>query len=219
MDMQNMTNSQNSLNRLSSAIDELITVLAKQKNEHQTAISDAQEQTAAANAKVSVLQAQMQSVLQENEQLSAQLQQAQDNAETEARLQSLQNELEIRNNKISGLQTEVQNLNTALSNRKNQIEELKVQIADLEDKLAAAEQKAAEMEINSQNNTQVNAEIQAKLNEEVLQRDLWEQKYQDSAEKILQMQQTISETTENIDDVVSRLEKVLEEHGAGNNNN
>jgi hypothetical protein len=33
------------------------------------------------------------------------------------------------------------------------------------------------------------------------------------------MQQTISQTTENIDDVVARLEKVLEENGAGDNNN
>ena len=45
------------------------------------------------------------------------------------------------------------------------------------------------------------------------------QKYLSSAEKLTQMQQTISQTTENIDDVVARLEKVLEENGAGNGNN
>ena len=38
------------------------------------------------------------------------------------------------------------------------------------------------------------------------------------AQKIEQMQQTITQTTDDIDNVVARLEKVLEENGAGNNN-
>ena len=42
---------------------------------------------------------------------------------------------------------------------------------------------------------------------------------QEHDERVQQMQQTISQTTVNIDDVVAKLEKVLEENGESDNNN
>ena len=63
------------------------------------------------------------------------------------------------------------------------------------------------------------AEIQRRLDEEQKQHAELQNKYELSEQKMQQMQQTIEQTGENIDDIVARLEKVLEENGAGNNNN
>ena len=57
------------------------------------------------------------------------------------------------------------------------------------------------------------------LSDETLQKEDLTQKCQDFEAKLAEMQTTISQTSENIDDVVARLEKVLEENGASYNNN
>lgn len=46
-----------------------------------------------------------------------------------------------------------------------------------------------------------------------------ESKNSNLTQKLTEMQQTITQTTESIDDVVARLEKVLEENGASDDNN
>ncbi len=100
---------------------------------------------------------------------------AQNTAETDAKIQHMQNEIDNKANKINGLQTEVQNLNNALTNRKAQIEEL----------------------------DRVNKELA--------------QKCQELEAKNAEIETALSQTSENIEYMVAKLEKVLEENGAGNN--
>jgi len=168
------------------------------------------------------LQAQLQTLQAENDTLHGELVAANDaaknNSEAEQKIHALEAELQNRNNKISGLQTESQNLNNALNNRKEQIEELKTQNADLKQQIVAFNTKVAEME-SSTVSEDVMAEIRARLDAEVKNNAELSQKYQTSEEKLLNLQATIDETSENIDSIVAKLEKVLEENGTNNDNN
>lgn len=170
MDMQKMEQSQNAMNRLNNAVEELIKIVQQQKTEFYTRLSETQNLLQTAENKAAVLEAQVQTLNNENQKLKIDLIAAQNNSENDEKIKSLQNDLELKANKINGLQTEVQNLNNALSNRKNQIEEL-----------------------NDKNN--------------------------ELSEKMQQMQQTVSQTTADIDNVIARLEKAAKENGTSNNNN
>lgn len=126
-----------------------------------------------------------------------------------------QQELEARNNRISGLQTEIQNLNNALNNRKAQIEDL-----DNKNKLLSAQLGEAQIKLeNSLGNSEENARLQALLDEKTAQSSAWEEKYNEAQENLKQNQANIDETAQQIDGVIARLEKVLQENGASNNNN
>ena len=126
-----------------------------------------------------------------------------------------QQELEARNNRISGLQTEIQNLNNALNNRKAQIEDL-----DNKNKLLSAQLGEAQLKLeNSLGNSEENARLQALLDEKTAQSSAWEEKYNQAQENLKQNQANIDETAQQIDGVIARLEKVLQENGASNNNN
>ena len=126
-----------------------------------------------------------------------------------------QQELEARNNRISGLQTEIQNLNNALNNRKAQIEDL-----DNKNKLLSAQLGEAQIKLeNSLGNNEETARLQALLDEKTAQSSAWEEKYNEAQERLNQNQANIDETAQQIDGVIARLEKVLQENGASNNNN
>ena len=126
-----------------------------------------------------------------------------------------QQELEARNNRISGLQTEIQNLNNALNNRKAQIEDL-----DNKNKLLSAQLGEAQLKLeNSLGNNEETARLQALLDEKTAQSSAWEEKYNQAQENLKQNQANIDETAQQIDGVIARLEKVLQENGASNNNN
>jgi chromosome segregation ATPase len=126
-----------------------------------------------------------------------------------------QQELEARNNRISGLQTEIQNLNNALNNRKAQIEDL-----DNKNKLLSAQLGEAQIKLeNSLGNNEETARLQALLDEKTAQSSAWEEKYNQAQENLKQNQANFDETAQQIDGVIARLEKVLQENGASNNNN
>lgn len=219
MGMENMEQSRNSLIRLNSAIDELAAVINQQKQRFALAFEEQKNQKDAAEAKVAVLESQLQALADEKEKLQVELIAAQNNTDAETQIKELQAEAETRNNKMNGLQTEIQNLNTALTNRKAQIEELTAQNGGLQQQLANAQNRIAELENAAAAANSADAEIQTRLNEALRQKDELAQNYQQAEQKLAEMQQTITQTTENIDDVVARLEKVLEENGASNNNN
>ena len=219
MGMENMEQSRNSLIRLNSAIDELAAVIGQQKQRFAMALEEQKNQKDAAEAKVAVLESQLQALADEREKLQAELLAAQNNTDAENKIRELQAEAETRNNKMNGLQTEIQNLNTALTNRKAQIEELTAQNEALTQQLAATGNRIAELENAAAAANSADAQIQARLDEAIKQKDELAQNYQQAEQKLAEMQQTITQTTENIDDVVARLEKVLEENGASNNNN
>ena len=125
-----------------------------------------------------------------------------------------QQELSAKNNKIAGLQTEIQNLNNALNNRKSQLEEM-----ENKNKLLAAQLGEAQVKLeNSADNGAETAHLQAMLDEEKAKSSAWEEKCIAAEENLKQNQQEIVETSEQINGVIARLEKVLEENGAGNNN-
>lgn len=207
-----MEQSLGSIERLKAATDELIKVINSQQEHFKQQLENEKN-------KVSALEANVQTLTTEKEQLQISLNAAQNNTEAENKIKELQNELENRNNKISGLQTELQNLNNALNNRKAQIEELTAKNAEKDQKITEAENKIAILEQNSSSSEDAVAQIQRQLDEEQKQHADLQQKYELSEQKMLQMQQTIEQTGENIDDIVARLEKVLEENGASNNNN
>ena len=117
MDMQKMEQSQGALNRLNSAVDNLVRIVEQQKQEFNTQLITEKNRAQNAENKVAVLEAQNQTLTGENEKLRVELIAAQNNTENENKIKSLQSESEARADKISGLQTEIQNLNTALSNR------------------------------------------------------------------------------------------------------
>lgn len=126
-----------------------------------------------------------------------------------------QQELEAKNSRISGLQTEIQNLNNALNNRKAQIEDL-----DNKNKLLSAQLGEAQLKLeNSLGNSEETARLQALLDEKTAQSSAWEEKYNQAQENLKQNQANIDETAQQIDGVIARLEKVLQENGASNNNN
>ena len=126
-----------------------------------------------------------------------------------------QQELEAKNSRISGLQTEIQNLNNALNNRKAQIEDL-----DNKNKLLSAQLGEAQIKLeNSLSNNEETSRLQALLDEKTAQSSAWEEKYNEAQERLKQNQTNIDETAQQIDGVIARLEKVLQENGASNNNN
>lgn len=213
-----MEQSQNAMNRLNSAVEELIKIVQQQKIEFNTRIIEQKNLLQAAENKVAVLEAQSQTLDDENQKLKIELITARNNTENEDKIKSLQNEAEAKTNKISGLQTEVQNLNTALSNRKTQIEELHNKNNDLTEKLAIAEAKIKELESSAASENNAASELQIRLDDALAQNEELKRLQQESSERVLQMQQTISQTTDSIDDVVTKLEKVLEENGASYNN-
>ena len=226
MDMQNMEQSRDSLNRLTSTIAELESVLRQQKQKFQQQLDAEKQNSETALSKVSDLEAQLQTISAEKEKLQADLIVAQDNSESEGKIKALQDEAEARNNKINGLQTEIQNLNTAVANRKTQIDELNSKNDELSSKndelaqkLEAAQKRIAEFENSAAADNSANAELQNKLDEALKQNEELTRKNQESEHKLEEMQKTITQTTANIDAVVARLEEVLEENGAGNNNN
>ena len=159
MENQDISQSQNSLNRLNAVVEELINTIKSQKA-------------------------------------------------------SYQQELSARNNKIAGLQTEIQNLNNALNNRKTQIEELENKNQLLSAQLAEAQSRLE----NSADNSAETARLQTLLDEAIAKSTEWEEKCNAAQESLKQNQQEIVETSEQIDGVIARLEKVLEENGASNNN-
>lgn len=214
-----MEQSQSAMERLNGAIDELVKIIERQKIEFNTQMIAEKNKTQTAENKAAVLEAQNQTFAGENEKLKVQLIAAQNNTESEEKIKSLQAESEARANKINGLQTEVQNLNTALNNRKTQIEELNNKNSELVEKLNSAEAKIAELESNSVREDNAAAELQIRLDEALAQNETLKQQYQQSEEHLLQMKQNVSQTAENIDDVVAKLEKVLKENGASDNNN
>ena len=213
-----MEQSQSAMERLNSAVDELVRIIERQKLEFNTQMIAEKNKAQTAENKAAVLEAQNRTLAEENEKLRVQLIAAQNNTESEDKIKSLQAELEARSNKISGLQTEVQNLNTALSNRKTQIEELNNKNSELVEKLNSAEAKIGELESNSVREDNATAELQIRLDEALVQNETLKQQYQQSEEHLSQVRQTVSQTAENIDDVVAKLEKVLKENGASNNN-
>lgn len=213
-----MEQSQNAMNRLNSAVEELIKIVQQQKIEFNTRLIEQKNLLQAAENKVAVLEAQSQTLDDENQKLKIELITARNNTENEDKIKSLQNEAEAKTNKISGLQTEVQNLNTALSNRKTQIEELHSKNNDLTEKLTIAEAKIKELESSAASENNAASELQMRLDDALAQNEELKRLQQESSERVLQMQQTISQTTDSIDDVVTKLEKVLEENGASYNN-
>lgn len=124
-------------------------------------------------------------------------------------------ELEAKNNRISGLQTEVQNLNNALNNRKNQLEDL-----ENKNKLLSAQLSETQAKLeNSTGNTEETTRLRTMLEEANTSIAEWSQKCRIAEEKLQQNQHEIDETAEQINGVIARLEKVLQENGTGNNNN
>lgn len=124
-------------------------------------------------------------------------------------------ELTAKNNRISGLQTEVQNLNNALNNRKNQLEEL-----DNKNKLLAAQLSESQAKLESSaGNTEETNRLRNMLDEANKTIAEWAEKYRTAEEKLQQNQQAIDETSQQINSVIARLEKVLQENGTSNDNN
>ena len=214
-----MEQSQNAMNRLNGAVEELIRVVQQQRQEFNTQLIAEKNKAQTAENKVAVLEAQAQTLANENEKLKVELIAAQNNTEIQGKLQVLQNEADARANRINGLQIEVQNLNTALNNRKAQIDELNNKNNELTQQLATAAAKLNELESNAVREDNATAELQSRLDEAMAQNEELKRLQQENDERVQQMQQTISQTTVNIDDVVAKLEKVLEENGESDNNN
>lgn len=207
-----MEQSQNSLERLKKSVDELIEVVHKQQADFALKLQAEQGKTALESAKAEVLNS-------ENEKLKAELEAAKNNTENETRMQQMQNEIENKAAKIGNLQNEVQNLNNAIANRKTQLEELEAKNKELQEQLEEANGRVLTLEQTSSAGNSELEELKEQLAAETLQKEDLAQKCQDFETKLAEMQTTISQTSENIDDVVARLEKVLEENGASYNNN
>ena len=207
-----MEQSQNSLERLKKSVDELIEVVHKQQADFALKLQAEQGKTALESAKAKVLNS-------ENEKLKAELEAAKNNTENETRMQQMQNEIENKAAKIGNLQNEVQNLNNAIANRKTQLEELEAKNKELQEQLEEANGRVLTLEQTSSAGSSELEELKEQLAAETLQKEDLAQKCQDFETKLAEMQTTISQTSENIDDVVARLEKVLEENGASYNNN
>lgn len=219
MENQKMEKSQNSLARLGNVVEELVAVVQNERADFARQMAENQAQLQNAMNKVSILEAQVQSLQNEKEAMQTSLAEASQYAGMEEKMTELQNVVEARNTKISGLQTEVQNLNTALSNRKNQIETLEGEKNELLTRLNEANAKISALEDTGAEHSSAVAEIQNRLDEELKIKEDLTQKYQASEQKVAEMEEKISQTAENIDEVVARLEKVLEENGTGNSHN
>ena len=207
-----MEQSQNSLERLKKTVDELIEAVHKQQADFAKKLQAEQDKTALESAKAEVLNS-------ENEKLKAELEAAKNNTENETRMQQMQNEIENKAAKIGNLQNEVQNLNNAIANRKTQLEELEAKNKELQEQLEEANGRVLTLEQTSSAGSSELEELKEQLAAETLQKEDLAQKCQDFETKLAEMQTTISQTSENIDDVVARLEKVLEENGASYTNN
>jgi chromosome segregation ATPase len=212
MEAQKLEKSTNSLNRLSQAVEELIGVIHKQRQDFQAALDAEKNNTVAANQKVATLEQQVQSLQSAKEKLAADLNAAQDNTESEAKIKELENLADSRAEKIDGLQAEVQKLNAVLANQKAQIEENEKQKYALEQQLTETKNKVTALEQAQASGSSAITDLQNRLDAALSEKDELKQ-------KIEQMQQTITQTTDDIDSVVARLEKVLQENGASNNNN
>ena len=188
MDMQKMEQSQNSLERLKKSVDELIEVIHKQQADFAQKLKAEQDKTALESAKAEVLNA-------DNAKLRSELAVAQDNSESEARLQQLQNEIENKAAKISNLQNEVQNLNNALTNRKNQLEELEAKNKQFAEQLEEANGRVLTLEQTSSAGNNELEELKEQLAAETLQKEDLAQKCQDFETKLAEMQTTISQTS------------------------
>lgn len=215
-----MEQSRNSVTRLNNAVEELITIVLQQREDFNTRFILEKNRADSATNKAALLEAQLESLKGEREKLKIDLIAAQNknNSEAEDKLNTLQNELDSKSSKINGLQTEIHNLNTALTNRKAQIEELNNKVNDLSQQLAAANLKVSEIENNAAGKDDSFAELQHRLDEALSVNEELQKQCDEREERLQQMQYTISQTTENIDDVVAKLERVLQENGAGNNN-
>lgn len=123
-------------------------------------------------------------------------------------------ESEAGKNKIISLQTEIQNLNNALLNRKNLIEEL-----DNKNKLLAAQLTDTRQKLEtSAGNNEETVRLQSLLSAANAKISELQEKYTQAETKLKLNQQEIDETSEQINGVIARLEKVLEENGTGNDN-
>ena len=199
MEILNMEQSKNSLTRLNEAVEILIKKIQEQQESYSRSIADMRNKEALQTTQIDLLK-------QENEKLKLEMNSLQNNTENEQKIQQLQNELDSKTNKINGLQIEIQNLNTALSNRKQVIEDL--------------ENKNKELQIRFENiNTEEIINIKNQLQDEIKEKEEITQKFQENELKMQEMQKTITSTSENIDNVVARLERILEENGTSNNNN
>lgn len=136
-------------------------------------------------------------------------------AAVQTQKQKYTQDIEIKNNKINNLQTEIQNLNNALSNRKSQLEELENKIKLLSAQLIEAQQRIEEQQSCGSEELQ---QTKSLLEDERKQKEEWINKYNESENNLQQSKNAINETTVQIDNVIARLEKVLEENGASNNN-
>lgn len=123
-------------------------------------------------------------------------------------------EIEAKNGKITGLQTEIQNLNNAIANRNAQIEDLNNKNRLLSAQLGEMQNKLE----NSAGNNEETERLQKMLDEAKNNSSLWEEKCTQAEENLKQNQQEIAETSQQINDIISRLEKVLQENGTSNNN-
>ena len=122
----------------------------------------------------------------------------------EAQIKDLQEEKEklrielvtAQNNKEAN--TKIQEMQQELDSRANKINGLQIEIQNL-------------------NNALNNRKIQ--LEELKNKNDALSESLTRANDKIAELQQMVTQTAGNIDDVVAKLEKVLEENGASNNNN
>lgn len=193
MEMQKLEKSRNSVSRLNAVIDELVSVINEQRGYFEEKLKMEKEK--------------VENLVVKNETLQKELILASDNSKTESKILELQNCVDdyIRQN---------ENLKNEIESLKNEIVEKTSQISELENNKELLKQQFENMQLN------VNEieDIKAKLFDEIKQKEELEQKYRSSELRISEMQNTINLTTENIDNVVARLERILEENGASGNN-
>ena len=132
-------------------------------------------------------------------------------ADLSAALEAEKNKTAASVAQINALEEQNKQLSEELNAAKNNTA-AESKIKELEDLAENRNNKISGLQTEVQNLNTALANRKAQL-EEV------EQKNAELVQKLAQMQQTIAQTTENIDDVVAKLEKVLNENGASNNNN
>ena len=121
-------------------------------------------------------------------------------AAVQTQKQKYTQDIETKNNKI---------------NRKSQLEELENKIKLLSAQLIEAQQRIEEQQSCGSEELQ---QTKSLLEDERKQKEKWINKYNESENNLQQSKNAINETTVQIDNVIARLEKVLEENGASNNN-
>lgn len=92
-------------------------------------------------------------------------------------------------------------------------------ITQLQTEIESRDCKLANLYTEVQNLNDLLTNRQAQFDAVTLQKEELAGKCAAAEQKLAELQQTITQTSENIDDVVAKLEKVLEENGAGSNNN